>query len=137
MSLLDCASSALFISERLTQSLCLPHSSQNIRISGVAGLSHGSPLQSIANFFISAMRPSGKKVDVTAIVVPCVTCDLPTHPVPFDVNWKHLNGLQLADPTFGHFQANHSRDQSGRFIVPLPRKPDAKHLGESRSQAVR
>ena len=36
-----------------------------------------------------------------------------------------------------HFHANHSRNKSGRFIVPLPRKPDAKALGESRSQAVR
>ena len=36
-----------------------------------------------------------------------------------------------------HFQANHSRDRSGRFIVPLPKKPDAKHFGESCSQAVR
>ena len=38
-ALLDCASSASFISERLTQSLCLPRSSQNVRISSVAGLS--------------------------------------------------------------------------------------------------
>ena len=27
--------------------------------------------------------------------------------------------------------------ESGRFIVPLPRKPDAKPIGESRSRAVR
>ena len=36
-----------------------------------------------------------------------------------------------------HFHANHSRTKSDRFIVPLPRKPDVKALGESRSQAVR
>ena len=229
-ALLDCASSASFISERLAQSLCLPRSSQSIRISGVAGLSHGSPSQSIANFTISAVRASRKKVDVIAIVVPRVTCDLPLHPVPFDMEWKHLTDLQLADPTFGrpgridillgvdvfvqvllngrrigspgspvafetelgwvlagngascypaahvathhtvlisnddvlrkfweieesptgkpsltpeersvvqHFEANHTRTESGRFLVPLPRKPDAKSLGESRSQAVR
>ena len=41
-ALLDYASSAAFISECLTQSLFLPRSSQNLRISGVAGLSHGS-----------------------------------------------------------------------------------------------
>ena len=40
-------------------------------------------------------------MDVTAIVVPHITCDLPLHPVPFDVKWKHLTDLQLADPTFG------------------------------------
>ena len=36
-----------------------------------------------------------------------------------------------------HFQNYHRRDEEGRFVVPLPRKPDAKLLGESRSQAVR
>ena len=88
-ALLDCASSASFISERLSQSLFLPCSSQNI-ISGVAGLSRSSLSQCIVSFSVSAVQSSGKKIDVTAIVVPCVTCNLPTHPVPFDVNWKHL-----------------------------------------------
>ncbi len=36
-----------------------------------------------------------------------------------------------------HFQSNHSRAADGRFIVPLPKKPDAGQLGESRVQAVR
>ena len=36
-----------------------------------------------------------------------------------------------------HFQRAHSRNEAGRFIVPLPRKPDVKPLGESRSLAVR
>ena len=29
-------------------------------------------------------------------------CDLPLPPVPFDVYWKHLFDIQLADPTFRH-----------------------------------
>ena len=36
-----------------------------------------------------------------------------------------------------HFETNHRRDPDGRFVVPLPKKPDLKPLGESRSQAVR
>ena len=36
-----------------------------------------------------------------------------------------------------HFQDNHYRTDIGRFVVPLPRKPNAKPLGESRSHAVR
>lgn len=36
-----------------------------------------------------------------------------------------------------HFAANHSRGKAGRFVVPLPKRPDHKRLGESRSQAVR
>ena len=35
-----------------------------------------------------------------------------------------------------HFNRHHRRDSVGRFIVPLPRKPNAKPLGESRSSAV-
>ena len=36
-----------------------------------------------------------------------------------------------------NFRDNHSRSDSGRFVVPLPKIPDAKQIGESRSQAVR
>ncbi len=36
-----------------------------------------------------------------------------------------------------HFETEHIRSKSGRFIVvPLPKKPDSKPLGESRMQAV-
>ena len=36
-----------------------------------------------------------------------------------------------------HFEENHSRSETGRFIVPLPRNTQCKSLGESRNQAVR
>ena len=188
----------------------------------------------MAKFQVLSAYSSGKRIDLTAIVLPKVTCDLPVSPVPFDLTWTHLVGLPLADPGFGepqrvdillgvevfvdilrhgrrtgptgspvasetdfgwvlcggrvdktsssgginlhvmslhaaehtddilrkfwemeeppaisiscspeeravvnHFHANHSCTKSGRFIVPLPRKPDAKALGESRSQPVR
>ena len=100
-AILDSASSASFVSERLSQALCLPRSHQNTKISGVAGLSHNSPLQAIANFNVSATHNPTKKYDVTAVVVPRVTCDLPLHPVPFDLEWKHLTDIPLADPDFG------------------------------------
>ena len=35
-----------------------------------------------------------------------------------------------------HFQETHCRNGAGRFVVPLPMKPDAKPLGESRSLAA-
>ena len=229
-ALLDSASSASFVSERLTQALCLPRTSQTARISGVAGLSHDSPLQSIANFTISPVRSSSKRFDITAIVVPRVTCDLPLHPISYCPAWNHLSDIPLADPDFGHpgridillgvdifvdvllhgrrfgppgspvafetefgwvlaghvdastptrhiashhaslatgddllrkfweieenpkgdskfspeeqsvvqhFKDNHRRTETGRFIVPLPKKPHAKPIGESRCQAVR
>ena len=229
-AILDSASSASFISEGLTRTLCLTRSHQNTRISGVAGLSRNSPLQSVANFRISPTRCPTKKFNVSAVVVPRVTCDLPQQPVPFDSSWKHVEDLQLADPDFGrpgridillgvdifietllqgrrsgppntpsafetefgwvlagrldtptprhhvtshhvslatgddllrrfweieegpttepslsaeersvmqHFMNSHSRDTTGRFTVPLPKRPNAKLIGESRTQAVR
>ena len=36
-----------------------------------------------------------------------------------------------------HFEGNHRRNEDGRFVVPLPRKPNSPSLRKSRSQAVR
>ena len=36
-----------------------------------------------------------------------------------------------------HFEQNHTRDPSRRFVVPLPMKDDVPPLGESRTMAVR
>ena len=230
--LLDSASSASFVSERLAQALSLPRASRTVSISGIAGLSHQCTLHSVTTFNISAISSPTEKFQVTAVVVPRVTCDLPLQPVHFNSKWTHLSTLQLADPDFGHpgkidillgvdiyadtllqgrrngppgspvafetrfgwvlagstsnacvsshlsvasfhvafasgdellhkfweveesprnssnlspeehavvqhFNDNYTRANSGSFIVPLPKNPQAKPLGESRSQAVR
>ncbi len=36
-----------------------------------------------------------------------------------------------------HFDSNHSHSKEGRFVVPLPKDPNARLIGESRLQAVR
>lgn len=230
-ALLDSASSTSFVSERLVQNLCLPRTRQDVHISGIAGLSHHSPLQSVATFNVSSTYSPSKSFNITAVVIPRVTCDLPIKPIYFDSRWTHLSDLSLADPDFGrpgtidillgvdvyadvllqgrrcgpsgtpvafetqfgwvlagrtgshvyshlsvtshhvsvtsgddllrkfweieenpksqsslsveersvveHFNKNHTRTESGRFIVPLPKRPESKPLGESRSQAVR
>ena len=69
--------------------------------SGIAGASPKSPIQSVASFQVSAAKPDGRKIDLTAIVVPKVTCDLPLYPVPLNLEWKHVADLPLADPGFG------------------------------------
>ena len=229
-ALLDSASSTSFISERLAQALRLPKSSRSIRISGIAGLSHRSPLHSTVSFDVSPTSCKDDKINVSAVAVPRVTSDLPLQPIPLNATWSHLSGLPLADPDFGrpgridvllgvdvyidvvkhgrrtgppnspvaletkfgwvlagrtkipttshhvtshhvsvtsgddllnkfweieespknstsfspeerlvmqHFAENHRRSSTGRFVVPLPRKPQAKTIGESRTQAVR
>ena len=100
-ALLDSASSAFFISDHLARMLNLPHSNRNTYITSIAGLSHKSPTQSITNFVVSPSRSPSPRIQVSAIIVPQVTCDLPLHSVPFDLKWDHLSDLQLADPDFG------------------------------------
>ena len=229
--LLDSGSSTSFISQRLVQSLHLQRFSKNLQISGIAGISHNSPLHSISSFHVSPTFSPSKRMPVTAVVVPRVTCDLPVQSVRFNTKWEHLSDLSLSDPDFGcpgridmllgvdiyadallqgrrkgppgtpvafetkfgwvlagkidqsptlqnkvpsfhitvasgddilrkfweieespksqsdlspqertvvqHFKENHTKTKEGRFVVPLPKNPQTKPLGESRTQAVR
>ena len=99
-ALLDSGSSASFVSERLAQSLHLPRSGQNTRISGVAGFVRNSS-QPITTFHVSSLYQPSKRLPVTAVIVPRVTTDLPLQPIKSHHNWTHLSGIQLADPGFG------------------------------------
>ena len=56
-ALLDNASSASFVSERLVQSLNLPRTRQKFHIFGIGGSSPRSPVQSIADIRVKSMRP--------------------------------------------------------------------------------
>ena len=100
-ALLDNASSTSFVSECLVQTLRLPRTHQNIHVLGVAGSSPQIPSQSVARLKISPIHSNGDTHDISAVVVPIVTCDLPVSPVPFQSTWKHVSDLPLADPTFG------------------------------------
>lgn len=81
-ALLDCGSSASFVSESLAQRLSLPRSSLNARISGVAGLTSNSVARSITRLKISSVQYNSRKFDITAVIVPRVTCNLPLHSLP-------------------------------------------------------
>ena len=98
---MDSGSSTSFITERFAQTLRLKRSTRNIRVVGIAGISTGPPLQSVATFSISPVHSPQDKLTVSAIVVPRVTCDLPVQQIPFSSDWNHLSDLQLADPEFG------------------------------------
>lgn len=53
------------------------------------------------SFQISPVNSTGKQIQLTAVVVPKVTCDLPLNPIPYKLDWKHISDLPLADPNFG------------------------------------
>lgn len=86
------------MSECLVQSLSLPCTPHSVQVSGIAGLSPKGPIRSVANLQVSATGHAGRRINLTAIVVPKVT---PLSPVPFNLEWKHLTDLTLADPSFG------------------------------------
>ena len=100
-ALLDSASSASFVSERFAQSLGLQRFSQNAKIRGIANLTSSTQAYPVTKFEIRSSLSLGHKHKVTAVVVPRVTCDLPVRTIPFHKEWKHLKGLQLANPDFG------------------------------------
>ncbi len=102
-SLLDSGSSTSFVSQRLVHFLGLQRSSKNLQITGIAGISHSSPLHSISSFQISPTFSLSERTSVTAVVVPRVTCDMPVQSVLFNSKWKHLSGLNLSYPDFGCF----------------------------------
>ena len=65
------------------------------------GLTHGSSAQSLTQFVISPIQDRAREIDITAVIVPRVTCDLPLQPIQFKPEWTHLSNLTLADPDFG------------------------------------
>ena len=90
-----------FVSERVAQALRLTRSRRDAKIHGVAGISHDSHTQSFTSIVVSPLQDSSKEINVSAVIVPRVTCDLPSQHIPFKVEWNHLSDLTLADPDFG------------------------------------
>ena len=86
-------------------SVCLKafvfHATNKVCKSQASLVSITTLLSKLSLVSISTVRSPSKKFKVTAVVVPCVTCDLPLHPIPFDLKWRHLEGIPLADPDFG------------------------------------
>ena len=68
-------------------------------MSGIAGTSPTPLTHSIATLQISPAHCNGRSIELTAIVLQRVTCDLPISPVPFDLSWKHISDLPLANPS--------------------------------------
>ena len=89
-ALLDNASSASFVSERLVQSLSLPRFNQPVRVTGIGSISQRAPIQSISSFEVSVVGPNKRKIGISAVIVPKVTCDLSLAPVPLKSGWKHI-----------------------------------------------
>ena len=100
-ALLDSGSAVSFISERVAQSLCLCRFSQNFQICRVIGVLLEDSRHSLSSFKIAPVHNPKWQLTANAVVVPRVTCELPTKHVPLNQEWEHVKGLILADPDFG------------------------------------
>ena len=100
-ALLDLASSTSFITERLAQHLQLPRRRRDMNVCGVGGMHTQLQSRGKVELSISGLGHGQKRMNLDSIVLPKVTSDLPTYPVLFQKEWKHLANLTLADPEFG------------------------------------
>ena len=82
-ALLDSGSAASIVSERVAQALCLCRSSQTIRICGINSLPLENNQHSLTSFKIGSIHAPSRNLNMNAVVIPRVTCNLPTHPVFF------------------------------------------------------
>ena len=99
-ALLDSGANASLITERVKDSLKLSASKVHLNVSGLGGNTHGGKVNSIVNCCITPIHGKGAPINITAIVTPKITVDLPTSKVYPSPTWTHLRGLKLADPTY-------------------------------------
>ena len=99
-ALLDSASSTSFITERLAQHLRLPRIRRSLQISEIGGVNTRLTSRGVVQFGVTDLRRDGNHMPVEAVVLTKITSELPIHHISFDVKWKHLEGLYLADPDF-------------------------------------
>ena len=98
---LDPGASCSFITERLAQQLKLPRRKDNSLIAGIAGV-NATRSRGAVRFTMCHVSGKGRQVHVgNAFVLSRVCMDMPVSPVDYISHWKHLTGLDLADPEFG------------------------------------
>ena len=98
-ALLDPASTASFITERLAQHLKLRRSKQEININGNGGSQCSTVSNRTVNINLKSTQSSSTLSNVQAIVLQSLTRCLPTTSFPKG-HWPHLSSLKLADPAF-------------------------------------
>ena len=70
-------------------------------IAGIAGV-NATRARGAVSFTVGHVRGGGKKIHVEdAFVLTLVTTDMPVNLLESIDKWKHLTGLDLADPDFG------------------------------------
>ena len=98
--LLDGGSQASFITENCVKSLGLKRHRSNVKITGISSAAAGYARGRVDLLISSRVHQSS--IEVEALILPRVTGTLPKSPCHSSSEWKHILGLQLADPQFHH-----------------------------------
>ena len=99
-ALIDPWSSTSFVSEHVVQHLRLPRKSSSISIRGIGGLSCDSA-RGMTQFRITRVEEGGRVLDMSALILPKITTDVPSSFVAHSEECHHLRHIKLADPEFG------------------------------------
>ena len=97
--LLDPASTASFITERLANQLQLPKQRHSICINGIGETQCITTQNKVVEVKIKSAHDSSSLENLDAIVLPSLTKNLPLQYILIG-NWPHLESLSLADPNF-------------------------------------
>ena len=90
-----------FATKKLAQRLKLSRRKDNSLIAGIAGASATRTCDAVS-FTVFHVCKKGMPIHVLdALVLPKVTADMPVSSVDSHSQWKHLTGIDLADPDFG------------------------------------
>ena len=98
-ALLDPASTASFVTERLVQHLKLCKQRQEITINGTGETQRCTQSNAVVNTDLTSTQNSSTFTNVQAIVLPSLTKCLPITTIPRGYR-SHLASLKLADPEF-------------------------------------
>ena len=96
-ALLDPASTASFVTERLVQHLKLGKQKQEITINGIGETQCSTQSNSVVNINLTSIQSSSTLANVQATVLPSLTKCLPITTLPRGY-WPHLASIKLADP---------------------------------------
>ena len=98
-ALLDPASTASFVTERVAQHLKLKGRKQHTIINGIGGTQSSTRSNTVVDITLMSTKHSSSLSNVQAIVLPSLTKHLPFTSLPKGF-WPHLASLGLADPEY-------------------------------------
>lgn len=98
-ALIDQASEATLVTERVVQELAASKMTANTLVKGVGGASAGATARCVELAVTTCLEGEQNNVNVTALVMKKVTSRLPSRAMT-RAQWPHLEQLPLADPHF-------------------------------------